>query len=177
MAACVAVGLAGTAHAAGIDIRRVETRLEGNVYWLDADIAFRFTDRTLKALNNGVPITVQLDIEVSRHRRYLWDKTVASLVQRYQLRYRALTKRYLLTNLNSGSGRTFASLKAALGAMGKVKDLPLLDENLLDRARRYTARMRARLDIEALPVPLRLLAYLSPGWHLASGWYRWPLRR
>lgn len=177
MAVCVLTGVAGHAHAAGIDIRRVQTRLADNVYWLDADIDYRFGAKALKALNNGVPITVQLDIEVSRHRNYLWDKKIASLEQRYQLRYRALTRHYLLKNLNSASERVFSSLKSALAALGKVQNLPMLDRNVLDGTRRYTARMRASLDIEALPVPLRLLAYLSAAWHLSSEWYQWSLRR
>jgi len=177
VAACVAAGLARCADAAGIDIRRVETRLVDNVYWLDADIHYAFSHKTLKALNNGVPVTVQLDIEVTRQRRFLWDKKVATLEQRYQLRYRALTRHYLLKNLNSASEHVFPSLNSALAALGKVQDLPVLDRSLLLAARGYTARMRVSLDIEALPVPLRLLAYFSPAWHLSSKWHQWSLGR
>ncbi|HKJ22131.1 MAG TPA: DUF4390 domain-containing protein [Gammaproteobacteria bacterium] len=177
MAACIAMGLASTAAvAAGIDVRRVETKLADNVYWLNAEIGYDFSNKALKALDNGVPITVQLDIQVSRQRNYLWDERIASLEQRYQLRYRALTKRYLLKNLNSASERTFPSLKTALAALGKVRRLPMLDKNLLDDTQRYIARIRASLDIEALPVPLRLLAYFSSAWHLSSEWYQWRLK-
>ena len=33
------------------------------------------------------------------------------------------------------------------------------------------------VDIEALPAPLRPVAYLSSPWRLTSEWYEWPLER
>jgi hypothetical protein len=163
-------------HDEGIEIRSVDTTLINNVYWLNANIEYIFSNKTLEALNNGVPITIELDIEVSRHRDYLWDETIATLEQRYQLQYHALTKQYLLKNLNSTSTQSHASLRTALAALGNIVDFPMLDKNLLDEHQQYTARMRASVDIEALPVPLRLLAYVTSGWRLSSEWYEWSLK-
>ena len=39
----------------------------------------------------------------------------------------------------------------------------------------YTLAIRAKLDIEALPAPLRPVAYVSPSWRMSSGWYEWNL--
>ena len=50
-----------------------------------------------------------------------------------------------------------------------------LDKGLLATSERYEGALRAWLDIEALPAPLRLLAYLSDDWPLTSEWYTWPL--
>lgn len=167
---------AAAAHAQGIEIHNVETRLVNNVYWLNADIDFDFSNKTLEALKNGVPITIELNIEISRHRDYLWDETIATLEQRYQLQYHALTKQYLLKNLNSTSIQSHTSLRTALAALGKIINFPLLDKNLLNEHQQYSARMRASVDVEALPVPLRLLAYISSGWRLSSEWYEWSLK-
>ena len=41
----------------------------------------------------------------------------------------------------------------------------------------YLVRVDVKLDIEALPLPLRPVAYLKPSWDLTSGWSRWPLER
>ena len=163
-------------QAEGIEINNVETRLVENVYWLNADIDFNFSNKTLDALKNGVPITIELNIVVSRHRDYLWDETIATLQQRYQLQYHALTKQYLLKNLNSTSIQSHSSLKTALAALGNIINFPLLDKNLLEDHQQYSARMRASVDVEALPVPLRLLAYITSGWRLSSEWYEWPLK-
>jgi hypothetical protein len=41
--------------------------------------------------------------------------------------------------------------------------------------RRYTVRLRGRLDIESLPTPVRLLAYVSSAWDMDNEWYKWRL--
>ena len=38
-------------------------------------------------------------------------------------------------------------------------------------------RVRAVLEIESLPTPLRLAAYFNPAWRLSSDWLSWPLQR
>jgi hypothetical protein len=53
----------------------------------------------------------------------------------------------------------------------------LFDGASLDSDAAYRGRLRARLDIEALPSPLRPLAYVSPSWHSTGEWYEWPLPR
>jgi hypothetical protein len=37
--------------------------------------------------------------------------------------------------------------------------------------------LRARLDIEALPMLMRPLAYTLPSWRLSTGWTEWPIQR
>ena len=64
----------------------------------------------------------------------------------------------------------------ALEYIGNVYDLPLIDANLLDPQHTYMVRMRADLDVESLPTPVRLWAYLGSAWSLKGDWYRWPLQ-
>lgn len=165
------------AHADAFQIDHADTSLEDGVYHLNAEISYNFSHDALEALRNGVPLTIQLDIQVLRHRWWWWDKDVASLVQRYQLQYHALTKRYILRNLNSGGQHSYSTLDTAVDALGNIERLPILDRNLIDPDARYTVRIRVYLDIEALPAPLRPLAYISSGWRLDSEWYTWSLQR
>ncbi len=158
-------------------IDHAETTLESGVYHLNAEISYRFSNDALEALRNGVPLTIQLDIQVFHHRWWWWDKDVASLVQRYQLQYHALTKRYIVRNLNSGGQHSYSTLGSALHALGDIEQLPILDKNLLAADTTYTVRARVHLDIESLPAPLRPLAYISSGWRLGSEWYTWSLQR
>ncbi len=154
-------------------VRDVHTSVEHQVYRLDADIDYALTVDALDALQNGVPLSLKVFIEVYRRRSWWWDKQVASLVQRYRLRYHALAEKYLVQNLNSGAQETYGSLAAALRALGTIRDLPIIDQNLLNPHDRYWGRMRVELDIESLPAPLRPLAYLSSQWRLGSEWYEW----
>lgn len=163
------------ARAAGFEVLAASTRLESGVYRLEAKIEYHFSNPALEALQNGVPLNVELDMEVRRRRAWVWDETVYSLTQRFRLEYHTLSRQYLVSNLNSGERRGFSGRAAALKFMGQISDFPFLDQGLLASNERYEAALRARLDIESLPAPLRLFAYLSDDWRLASEWYAWPL--
>lgn len=156
-------------------ITGIHTRLQENVYLLNANIDYRLTREVLEALNNGVPITLQVDIEIQRKRRWWLDADVASLQQSYRLQYHALSHQYLLQNINSGAFYSFHTLSTALDTLGSLKDFPLLDSQLIDEDEEYEVLIHAELDIEALPSPLRPLAYITPAWRLNSDWYTWSL--
>jgi hypothetical protein len=54
--------------------------------------------------------------------------------------------------------------------------LSLVDESFsMKPERAISLALKARLDIESLPTPLRALAYVSPEWYLSSRWYKLPL--
>ncbi len=168
--------LALSAEEPGFVVRSAGTVLVDKVYHLDAKIDYRFSAEALEALDNGVPLVVELAIEIERKRDYVWDETVASLRQRYQLSYEALTQRYVVTNLNSGADNYYADRAAAIAAMGDVVNLPILDAGLLSPHETYSVRMQASLDLEALPVPMRVAGYFSSDWRISSEWYSWPLQ-
>lgn len=165
------------AHAAQFSIRDAELRLVDGMYLLNAAIDFDFSDESVEALENGVPLTVILDMEILRERRFLWDETVAAREARLRLEVHALSGQYVLKNLENGRVRTFRTLEEARKGLGTVRGLPMLRGDLLEKDRNYTLRLRARLDIEALPSPLRPLAYLSSLWRLSSDWYAWTIQR
>ena len=162
-------------RAADFEVTGATTKLEGGVYRLSAQIEYRFSNAALDALQNGVPLTVEIEMEVRRRRPWLWDETVYALAQRFQLEYHALSRQYLVSNLNSGERRGFPTRAAALRFMGQINDFPLLDRSLLTGDERYEGALRARLDLEALPAPLRLFASLSEDWRLTSEWLTWSL--
>ena len=152
------------------------TVLVDKVYRLNAKIRYRFSDEALDALDNGVPLVVELAIEIERKRDYVWNETVASLRQRYQLSYEALTQRYVVTNLNSGADNYYGNRTAAIAALGDVDNLPILDAGLLSSGEQYIVSLQASLDLEALPVPMRVVGYFSSNWRIASEWVSWPLQ-
>lgn len=167
-------GLA-TADAPQFRVIKARTVLVDQVYRLDAKLGYRFSAEALDALKNGVPLALVLDIEVYQPRRYLWENVLADLKQRYQIQYHALSEKYLLRNQNSGAQATFTNLDDALAWLGDVGEIPIIDAHLLEPGERYMVRVRSRLDIDKLPVPLRLEAYVSSAWWLTSGWYSWDL--
>lgn len=163
------------AWGAGFKVLQAASRLEQGVYRLDADIVYRLGKKPLQALQNGVPLTIMVEIEVLQGRQWLWDETVAQLQQFYTLEYHALSRQFLVTNVNSGERKSFPDLATATQYLGHIQGFPLLDASLLEPGGRYYVRLRVGLDRDALPVPLQLVAYLSDDWSLASEWYTCPL--
>lgn len=163
-------------HASDAEIHDVRTLLSNGVYRLGARIDFNLNDTLRQALQNGVPLVLELRIEVMREREWLWARRVAELSQRFGLQYHALTRRYLVNSYSTGVQHSFLELEEALEYIGNIYDLPLIDANLLDPEQSYWVRMRADLDIESLPTPVRLWAYLGSDWSLKSDWHQWPLQ-
>lgn len=159
----------------GFIIRTAYTELTGGVYYLNADVDLNLSDDAVNALENGLPLTVELQIEIIKHRSLLWNTRIAALTERYQISFHALTRRFIITNLNSGDQQSFASYREAVTSLGQVSDLPVIDADLLQPDTRYNIRMRAVLDIKSFPGPLQLIASLFKGWDLTSDWYQWVL--
>ena len=165
----------GHVNADDFRVEQVETHLVDGVYLLNTRLKTELGEDTLEALYNGVPLTIVMDIEIVKNRDLLWDERIASLQGRYQLQLHALSDHYILKNLNSGATRTFRNLDSAILGLGTISDFPMIDSYLLNPNQQYWVRVRARLDIEALPSPLRPLAYLRSLWELDSDWYTWPI--
>ncbi len=157
-----------------IDVR---TLLVDGVYRLGARVEIDFNETLPEALHNGVPLLIELRIEVLRKREWLWPELVADLRQRFKLEYHVLSQRYLVYSYASGVRQSFRSMGGALEYIGNVYDLPLIDEQLLNPSQNYLVRIRADIDVEALPTPVRLWAYLGSEWSLKSRWFEWPLQQ
>jgi hypothetical protein len=158
------------------EVRSATTELRDGVYFLSAVISYRLSTEARDALLAGVPLGVRLDVEIFHPRRWWFDNENSTLRQAYQLEYHALSERYIVLNVNSGNQESFGSLGAALDYLGKIDRLPLIDAALVEDEREYDVRLRAVLDEEQFPGPLRLLAFWRRDWSIASEWYRWPLR-
>lgn len=157
-------------------IRNARTILVDGVYRVGATIDFKLNDTLSAGLQNGVPLVLELRIEVIREREWLWPERVAQLLRRFRLEYHALSRLYLAQNQSTGVQYSFPTLDEALEYVGNVYDLPLIDANLLQAEQSYEVWMRADLEIESLPTPVRLWAYLGSGWTLQSDWFKWPLQ-
>jgi hypothetical protein len=148
------------------------------VYYVDAKILYDLPSTADEALRSGVTLTIELQIEVERLRRFwLPDKGIASLLQRYAITYHALSDRYIVENLNSGEQATYGTLGAAEAALGEVHDLPVIDVALIEPGVHHQISMRSVLDMKKLPVPLRLFAFMFDDWRVTSQWYRWRFDR
>jgi len=147
------------------------------VYLLNANLRFTLPEGARQAIQDGVALSLHGELELQRARRWWLDATVATLEQKYEVVYHALSKNYLLRNLNSGEQTAYGTLDAALEALSTWHDLPVLDQSLLNPHDQYEVRLRATLDVRTLPETLRLVLFWTDNWRQRSDWYLWPLKQ
>ena len=147
------------------------------VHLLQARLQLILSAEALDALNSGVPLTIELNLEVIRVRGLWFDDVEAALTVTYELEFRPLSQRYILRNLNSGDQNSFATLYSALNNLGRIQGLPVIDDALLEPGSAYRMRLRALLSTRQFPAPLRILFFWRSQWQLQSDWYSWTIER
>lgn len=154
-------------------IAQAESVLIEEQYVINAEIEYHFSEVALKALENGVPLLVDLHVQVRRKGAWIWEADVVDFHFRRQLRYLPLSESYEVVDIADGGKRRFISRAIALEALGEISGLPLVAADKLRAGESYRVEIKSELDIEALPVPLRPTAYMSSKWKLASEWNEW----
>ncbi len=171
---------AGSACADGLEgrfeIRSADLELKDGVYHLNARVDLPVGEAVRRGLAEGVPVGLELDLDIERVRQLLPNSRVAELTQRYHLQYNAVSARYILRNDNSGQQESLGTVDAALEQLSEIHGLPVLDKSLITADRRYEASVRAKVDYGSVPFSLRVLMFWVNEWHRESDWYTWTLQ-
>jgi hypothetical protein len=162
--------------ATSVEVTRASIALDEGVYGLDVDLDLNLPGGARRAIEAGLTLRLNYEIEINRVRRYLPDPGVAELVQSYEISYHALSQRYLLRNRNTGEQQDFGALPAALDRLATVRGLPLIDAALLDPGTTYEIRVRAVLTLRSAPDTLSWLLFWTEDWSATSEWYAWTHR-
>jgi len=179
-AACAGAVWAPPARAEGLEgrfeVRSADLDLKDGVYHLNARVDLPVSEAVRRGLAEGVPLTLELDLDVERVRQLLPNSRVAELTQRYHLQYNTVSARYILRNDNSGQQESLGTVDQALELLSEVRGLPVLDKALLSADRRYEASVRGKVDYGSVPFTLRVLMFWVNEWHRESDWYTWTLQ-
>jgi hypothetical protein len=158
------------------EVRSADLQLKDGVYHLNAHMDLPVSDAVRRGLAEGVPLTIELDLDIERVRQLLPNSRVAELTQRYHLQYNAVSARYVLRNDNSGQQESLSTVDAAIEQLSEVRGLPVLDKALIIPGRRYEANVRAKVDYGSVPFSLRVVMFWVNDWHRESDWYTWTLQ-
>ena len=141
---------------------------------VSSKMEFLFSEAAIEALESGVALQIEFNLKIkrTRTRRYLWDKRISTLSKRLKIERHALTERYIVTDSLDQQRRIFESINSAFDGLNEMSDIPVSSLSELQDGE-YTIALRARLDIEALPAPMRPIAYISPAWRMSSEWFEW----
>jgi len=157
-----------------ISIKAASLVSNDQIHLLSADIKYGLTRETIEALYNGITLTFNVDLSVIEDRPWLWNKHIKTTTLRYQIKYHTLAETYQISDKTNNVHLNFSTLSAALSSLGRLKDVPI---HSIKASSNFTlnASLKAYLNIEALPLPMRPLAYIDSSWHLRSDTFQWPL--
>ena len=150
----------------------VDSNVVGDSLRFSAVIDANLESPVVEALNKGIPLEIAVDVIMEEHRKFWWDPELNTWELRRRIEYHPLSKQYLVHGVGIAAD-AFGTLEAALKYLGTWRDIKLLVPERLSPKGDYRLLLRARLDIESLPAPLRPLAYTSSAWRASSGWKKW----
>ncbi len=151
-----------------VEIENVEDRL-----LVSADVDLGLTKEVEDAVNNGVPLELLTEFRIIRS-GLLWDADIDEMKTRSRLRYHALSDHYIVETSTSEGIEMFRSVDDALRRIGRLRNITLTLPKSRAKSSHQLA-VRSRLDIDALPGPLRPMAFLSSNWRLNSDWTHWKI--
>ena len=168
------------ADAANFSVKSAQSYLNDRILHVNARIDLPVNPRIEEALSKGIPIDVVIDIGMVKHRWWWMNRVISDRTLRRRIQFHALSRQYLVSGLlENDVSESFGSLSQALVQAGTIDEykLFLTPKKEIETDVRYLLVLRARLDIEALPMLMRPLAYATPSWRRSTGWTEWPIER
>ena len=157
-----------------VDIRQLD--LNDRQLSLDARANVSLPQTVATGLDNGVPLTFVLDLQIIEPRSFWPDTTLFSLKRHFRLTYYELTRHYRVEVEETEQSRNFRSLSSALDGLGELVALEVPLDKTQAEALEHTgleASLSLSLSRSALPLPLQPV--IRSSWTLASEEYRWPV--
>jgi hypothetical protein len=170
------------AHAEGLldgdfEVRSATAIFNQGVVELSTQVRYPLTDQIRQTLRDGVTLAFDLEVGVSRRRRFWFDAGIMELNLRRELSYHVISDRYVVRDANGVEQASYATIEAALEDLGNVEHLPILVQPQLRGAGPWSMRLRAGVRRGRMPDALRAMAFWTDSWHRTSDWYTWTLER
>jgi len=183
MAALLAVGTSATSRGDALDglleVRSAYVSDGQGVFLLHARVVYPVNEDIRAALKDGLMLNFDLDLVVSRERRFWMDETVAEYTLRRELLYHAVSDRYVARDVDARKSEqhSYATLEEALEALGTVDSWPFLLFSQTSPNRQYRVALRAGVRRGRLSDTMRVLLFWTDDWHRESEWFSWSLQR
>jgi hypothetical protein len=161
-----------------LEIQSGFVNVVNGVYQLQVRVRYPMNDEDRRALQQGVSLFYDVDLEVTRERRFWTSASIVNLSLRRELSYHSVSERYLVKDpQGSIETRSFSSLEEALADLGKVDGWPILVSAQVAEDGNYFVNVRAVVRRGRLTDALRALMFWSDDWQRRSEWYSWSLPR
>jgi hypothetical protein len=158
-----------------LEVRSAYVNVDNDVLELHARVQYPVNEQIRAALQDGVMLSFDLDVNVTRERRLWFDAEIAAVQLRRELAYHTVSDRYVVRDARNGDQQSFPSLEAALDYLGTIDDWPIAVASQLNPSSNYRVSVRAGIRRGRIPDGLRTLMFWTNDWHRASAWYSWSL--
>lgn len=161
-----------------LEVQSAFVNVVGGVYQLHVRTRYPSNDETVGALRDGVSLSYDIDVQVTRERRFWADETIVSLRLERELSYHSVSERYVIRDpLVTDEQKSYATLDEALAALGNIETWPILVASQVKEPGNYLVSVRASVRRGRLTDALRALMFWSDDWQRESEWYSWSLPR
>jgi len=158
-----------------LEVRSAYVNVDNDVIQLHARVQYPVNEQIRAALQDGVTLSFDLDVNVTRERRLWLDAEIASLQLRRELTYHTVSDRYVVRDARNGEQQSFPTLEAALDDLGSIDGWPIAVAPQLNPSSNYRVSVRAGIRRGRIPDALRSLMFWTNDWHRTSSWYSWSL--
>lgn len=140
--------------------------------WLIIALRWNPSAAMLEALNQGIPLTLQLTLQAEEETKMGWYYRVGTSEHHLELHYYPLSRQYQLREIESNNVRNFSGSAYLFSNLEELRfrldsDIPTQQQSL-----RYI--LSVTLDTATLPGALRLPALIDPDWNINKS-YIWNL--
>jgi len=138
-------------------------------------VEYKLTDYLRNALLNGVALNARVQFRLGQHRSWWFNKDKPLMTVRYELKYHALSQRYLLTRTDTNEHWSFTSLAGTLRKLSELRKYTLPKLTNVKKGGGYYILAIADMVPASLRFPLRFQALFSDKFSITSEGVFWPL--
>ena len=133
--------------------------IDNGVYYSDIDIPINFENEQVKALESGIVFNLELNLNIVDIRNWRLDRDIGELTQIYSIEFNAFTRRYTVSNKNTGRQASMATIQEVSDYLSTIKRLPLVDDSLLDLDANYTVILDSRLRAQGMSQWMKTISF------------------
>lgn len=167
---CVALVIASqslSVFAAGAEVRAPVIAQADEGVTLTGNFALVLSPALTDAVNHGIPLVFQMEVELKRQRWYWTDETLYRARVDRRLTFNALVRNYRVSE--GANGRNFLNLDDAVAYIARPAEWRL-PPGQAKAGETMDVAMRFRLDPAFLPKPFQVVSFGDRDWRLDSDW-------
>ena len=163
--------IAGTAAAGDSAIKTMTVINTRDHLLLYLNIENAFSEKTIEAVNRGIPASFEILSDISRVRNLWFDKNISSLKNTHTIKYDILKKHYTVTrSWVEPEYVTADTFDEAVNLMTRIESLQIINLNTIKKGVHYRIKAKARLESLSLPGFRKYLLFFLPYSEFETDW-------